>query len=57
MNKLSYYIDWHTGVEGSLIVNNIHELDKPTHSKLLDPEGKPIPYKLPKLGFDLGKRT
>jgi len=54
---VSYYIDWYTGETGSLIVDQIHEEQKPTHSKLLDSSGNPIPYRKPKLGFDLSKKS
>ena len=35
------------------LAGEVEESEKPTHSKLLGPNGQPIPYKRQKLGFDL----
>ena len=35
------------------LAGEVEESEKPTHSKLLGPNGEPIPYKRQKLGFDL----
>ena len=34
-----------------------YETERPPHSTLLGPDGEPLPYDLPTIGFDLLRRT
>lgn len=43
---------WGQG-DGHHFADVVHELDRPTHSKLLGPDGKPLQYERQKIGFDL----
>lgn len=49
---MSVYVDYQE--YGGRYATTIHESEKPTHSGLLGPDGKPLKYaQPPRLGFDL----
>jgi hypothetical protein len=42
--------------QGHLFADQVHEGDKPEESRLLGPDGKPLRYAKPPMGFDLRPR-
>lgn len=43
--------------EAHLFAGEVNEADKPTHSRLLGPDGNPLPYRQRRIGFDLTPRS
>ena len=39
--------------ESHIYADTVLETDRPTHSRLLGPDGRPLPYEQPRPGFDL----
>ena len=37
--------------------DEVHVPDRPTHSKLLGPDGRPLKYETPRVGFDTSRRA
>jgi hypothetical protein len=53
MSEKTYENDWDCG----RVATQCEVSDRPLHSKLLGPDGNPLPYKHPpKIGFDLTPR-
>jgi hypothetical protein len=53
MNKASFVVVDPWDGQQFLMADEVFETERPTHSKLLGPDGRPIPYVRQKLGFDL----
>ena len=52
MSERVYWEDW----DGGRVATHCDVQEKPTHSRLLDPSGKPMQYEQRKVGFNLTPR-